>query len=306
MALRWHGLLLVMLAAGLAGGCFLESDLQRELRGRLRAEGLHIIDCRQSGYQAFAFEAVPSVPGKWPEGVKLAQPMPSGRDFIGTTRKSVICFNRHNEILWEKKTTFEMLVAGLAVSPDGSWLAYRTSPSVLVGRASADQAPMAYVFAPMASPGAYTKFAEGEDLESYMLGWSNDNERIVIGLAGEIRVYERRTGKYRVLARGRNPSWSPDGRWIAYHTSEGGAFVADPGPWKTSRIDLGGEVLNGMQWSPDSRYLLGTIRQRHFMGDTCIVVWRQPDGAHEVVLRPPLDWTNQDFGWIFLRPRGPE
>jgi len=63
------------------------------------------------------------------------------------------------------------------------------------------------------------------------------------------------------------PSWSPDGRWVAYHVGEGGTEEEDEGKaiWlvdpetKARRLlvegPLGQDVCGPTSWSPNSRYL---------------------------------------------------
>ncbi|MCC6693995.1 MAG: PD40 domain-containing protein [Candidatus Hydrogenedentes bacterium] len=128
-------------------------------------------------------------------------------------------------------------------------------------------------------PGKASLIAENAHTCSRMLGWSADNKELVVSLDGQVRVYRRRTGAHRVLADGTHPSWSPDGRWIAFQPRQGKAALINVTTGSRKDILSNREILYGMQWSPDSRYLLYCDRQRHIWGDTSLGVYRLKDGV---------------------------
>src|SRR6202012_1163203 len=119
---------------------------------------------------------------------------------------------------------------------------------------------------------------------------------------GSIYVYDLRSSDSKKIARGYNPTWSPNGRWVSFRSSNGaGALLRRSGPVDTrlaglfSSIKLLGQVI----WSPDSRYILvaepsGPIENilagQSPLGPTGkMVVYRLADGAHSVI-----SWIDSD------------
>ena len=146
----------------------------------------------------------------------------------------------------------EIEVFGLAVS--------RRQDKLLVsGQVRSDRRLTCGLFEVSLPGGATRNVMEIKDCD-YRSAWrepslSPDGEYAVAVRGGSLELFDLKSRKVRSL--GNNfvrGSWSPDGDWIAAIRTTGETIVMDTGTFVTRRTlaDTNGD------WSPDSRYLLGT------------------------------------------------
>lgn len=108
--------------------------------------------------------------------------------------------------------------------------------------------------------------AASESPDGRALAWA------AVGAAGSEIVVRAADGAERVVAEsGYWPRWSPDGRWIAYTTSnpeggEGDVLVVRPDGRDRRTLTTAAGQVYGLCWTPDSRWIL-FASERHSSGD---------------------------------------
>lgn len=119
---------------------------------------------------------------------------------------------------------------------------------------------------------------------AYSPDWSPDGTQLVVGLGGQIFRVSLGTGEATAISNPEawngSPSWSPDGRWIAF-SSNGGDSHSPPDLWikavgsdlPAQRVPIGGPPRDEMfekDWSPASDRLVLSVAgrpQRLFVTD---------------------------------------
>jgi WD40-like Beta Propeller Repeat len=82
--------------------------------------------------------------------------------------------------------------------------------------------------------------------------WSSNANEFVYGLSGAVWLYDTRDARSHQLAQGHDPTWSPDGAWIAFDDHDAYYAIRSNGDGKKllfKKKNPGG----GLVWSPDSR-----------------------------------------------------
>jgi WD40 repeat protein len=144
--------------------------------------------------------------------------------------------------------------------------------------------------------------------------WSPDSRKVMFtSLDSLIMVLDIATLKTDTLWRGNWPSWSPDGRWVAYYRG-GRPWLADIQtsevrpliPRVILRRSRGGPVHtflynfdeHELVWSPDSKYVLCTARAFYdIMGTgTDYMIVRISDGA--TIRRTRENWVTAGACWF--------
>lgn len=139
---------------------------------------------------------------------------------------------------------------------------------------------------------------------SVSISWSPRNDAVVLDQDGDVVIVNVRNGGSSTIAKGLMPSWSPDGKWIAYTSLEGRAELFDPASREHRGLLNGRTILFALHWSPDGRYLMfGEKCPSYGFLSGCfsnrLVVYRLSDGTSVPVYNFPfLGDGDYQFVWI--------
>ncbi|MGA2436162.1 MAG: hypothetical protein ABSG25_12840 [Bryobacteraceae bacterium] len=139
--------------------------------------------------------------------------------------------------------------------------------------------------------------------------WSPDASRLVYAKNNKVYVYSVLARKSTMLGEGTNPSWSPDGAWIAYWQGDDLRVVSPDGSRSRTLVsDAKDGFTDRAKWSPDSAYVLIGYVSSTFASwwanplwdvDVRIEVVRVSDGMELTVLYPTMKGT-RGMEWIRL------
>lgn len=158
-------------------------------------------------------------------------------------RDVVVC-DLSGKILFRRDRVTD--IDSLALSPDGQKLAFRTRRG------------LGYFSLPAGEMTLLPGTKEGSRSTGRTIGWSPDSNRIVYEADEQIFIYHLSAQTSTFLAPGDDPTWAPDGLWIAYRTpSPGNQAMLVTASGERSRLLLNGRTIKGrLAWSPDSRHLI--------------------------------------------------
>jgi tricorn protease len=137
-------------------------------------------------------------------------------------------------------------------------------------------------------------------------------ERVVVEARGDIWSLPAKNGSPRNMTRTsgvaeRDPSWSPDGRWIAYLSDASGEYELyiqqSDGKGETRRLTQDGQVFRYTPvWSPDSKHIVfsdktGALYLHTLEGGATVLVDRDPWAQ-----RMTVSWSH-DAAWIAYAKR---
>lgn len=140
------------------------------------------------------------------------------------------------------------------------------------------------------------------------ISFSPDGTHFAYDYENKIYVYDTAGGTSRTVAAGASPTWSPNGKWIAFRSEDREARTINGVTFEEETIVGRRKMMHSVLWSPDSRYVaivepLGPISNllhgRDPFTPAQMVVERIDDHATAIVHRFQSEGTDPSgFYWI--------
>ena len=144
------------------------------------------------------------------------------------------------------------------------------------------------------------------DVRTYVTSqcWSPNSKALVYGTEDSVRLYDAERNIWSTLAKGTQPTWSPDGNWISFRDGDSYYAIRPSGEDRRLLFRTRG-AISGLWWSPDSRFVAYVSRNGLFerpfiaidVGWQRLRVRRLADGSEDwVALLSDVDLPR--FQWI--------
>src|SRR5579864_5236081 len=144
----------------------------------------------------------------------LARFSPDGTLIVGMTERTIIVLNRRFERVWQRNTGARN-VTSIALSADGTKVAFLENDL----RLRTAHVEITAAEGPNRIVG--TIALVDSSAQARGVSWDPKGERITFGVGDKIRIVDVNSKANITAATGYDPSWSPDGQWIAYRSTEG-------------------------------------------------------------------------------------
>ena len=134
--------------------------------------------------------------------------------------------------------------------------------------------------------------------------WSKDDKQLVYELDGAVRLYSLDNDRADAVAKGTDPSWSPDGQWIGFRDGDTYYGMHGDGSLRKELFrNKRGKAISALYWSPDSR-IVAYVRELGFLQGGALDaefnelrVRRLDDGSEDRMCNENANWYS-NYHWI--------
>jgi Tol biopolymer transport system component len=269
-------------------------ELLVELRERTLREGLGLAESFGRQITISYFDG--TIEGRVIEGSRYWS-FCGPQILVGQTPAGILLANLDGTVFAKSSTNIDALPA--ALSPNGNLIAF-------IGRnRDEDTAPTGLQYGPLNSRSFRLidqSVDTGDDPNRpySTIGWSPDGRSIAYARDGHVYIYDLDKDQSRVLIEGTNPTWSPDGMWIAYKSLRNEPTIIRP-DGNGMRALVTKEIVYGVHWSPEGDYV--AFQERRLVSGQ-MVVFRLRDGARTDLPRDrAFAPTDSGVSWVKTGPR---
>ena len=143
---------------------------------------------------------------------------------------------------------------------------------------------------------------QAADLDSYV-AWSSDSQRILFATNNRIQLLDVTSSERCTVALGKYPSWSPDGRFLAFYAADSRLSILNLATTRSVHVP-GAQAINGrVAWAPDSRRFAveqawhRKDRNRNCPTNSRIIEYSFP-GLATTILLDPCGVKPERFFWL--------
>src|SRR6202047_3850602 len=133
--------------------------------------------------------------------------------------------------------------------------------------------------------------------------WSRDDQKLVYETDADVMVFNVEDDRSETVAKGKDPTWSPDGEWIAFRDRDTYYAIHPDGSGRKKLFhNYWGRAVSALYWSPDSR-IVAYVRELGFLQGGALDaevnqlrVRRLEDGSDDWLCRESVDLAG--LRWI--------
>ena len=134
--------------------------------------------------------------------------------------------------------------------------------------------------------------------------WSQNDEEFVYETDGAVRLYNLENDRADDIAKGTDPTWSPDGEWIGFRDGDTYYAIHPDGSNRTKLFrNHWGSAVSALYWSPNSK-IVAYVRELGFLQGGALDAEvnqlrarRLEDGSDVSLCPDSVDWY-ANYHWI--------
>jgi hypothetical protein len=218
-----------------------------------------------------------------------------GQAIVGLMGLQLVVLNQNFETLWKIRPS-NPNIWRLALSPSRTQVAF-------ISLVSGSKFALGIVDA-SGKEQHLANLDRGDNDGSWGLSWSPESDRLVYGRNGEVKIIDVVARSSLTVGEGFEPTWSPDGKWIAYRRRDGRAELYNLARRVPVLLAGGVKITSSVHWAQDSEHVMvvehsqeKTLSKAACPLETRFIVYGPTDRSRKEIFITCMlrDWS---FDWI--------